>query len=90
MLIVSFFVNTEGGRGGEGGLINFPPLKTEGLFERGRGLNRGFTVLLGQHANSEQLFAASQTVHRIIQALKAINEHYIQQPCAKRKPDKNV
>ena len=30
--------------GGEGeGRINFPPLKTEGLFERG-GLNRGFTV----------------------------------------------
>ena len=35
----------ERGRGGglnrEGGLINFPPLKRGGLFERG-GLNRGF------------------------------------------------
>ena len=30
-------------REGEGGLINFPPLKRGGLFERG-GLNRGFTV----------------------------------------------
>ena len=28
---------------GGGVRINFPPLKTEGLFERG-GLNRGFTV----------------------------------------------
>ena len=29
----------------EGGLINFPPLKRGGgLFERGGGLNRGFTV----------------------------------------------
>ena len=35
--------NKDGGKGGGGVRINFPPLKTEGLFERG-GLNRGFTV----------------------------------------------
>ena len=36
--------NKDGGEGG-GGRIIFPPLKTEGLFERrGGGLNRGFTV----------------------------------------------
>ena len=39
------------GRGGGGGLINFPPLKRGGLLERGGlfergGLNRGFTVVL--------------------------------------------
>ena len=50
ILIVNFFVkNKDWGRGGgdlnrEGGLINFPPLKRGDLFERGGGLNRGFTV----------------------------------------------
>ena len=58
-LIVNFFVKSkvwgeEGGGGGgvnrEGVLINFPPLKRWGLFERGAylrgggGLYRGFTV----------------------------------------------
>ena len=36
-------MKTKDGGEGEGGLINFPPLKRGGLFERG-GLNRGFTV----------------------------------------------
>ena len=37
------------GRGGlnrGGGLINCPPLKREGLLERGGGLNKGFMVII--------------------------------------------
>ena len=34
-----------GGLNREGALINFPPVKREGLFEGEGGLNRGFTVI---------------------------------------------
>ena len=44
-------------------LINFPPLKRWGLFERGRGLDRGFTVYIKKRTLSSAKNILKQIIH---------------------------